>query len=61
MALSPAEIDEKKLYSVDETARLLEVSSQTIRKHLKKRSIKARKIGRRWLIRGTEIRKFIGE
>lgn len=61
MALSPSEIDEKKLYSVDETARLLEVSSQTIRKHLKKKNIKAKKIGRRWLIRGTEIRKFIGE
>lgn len=61
MALAPKEISPGKLYSVDETARILEVCSETVRKHLRERKIRGKKIGRRWLIKGKDIRKFIGE
>lgn len=57
--LSPKEVDLNKLYTVNETARLLDVSEQTIRKHLREKRLTGRKIGRRWLIRGSMIRKFM--
>jgi excisionase family DNA binding protein len=61
MAIAPKEISPGKFYSVDETARILEICSETVRKHLREDKIKGRKIGRRWLVKGQEIRKFIGE
>jgi len=61
MALAPRQISPGKLYSVDETARILEVCSGTVRKHLRETTIKGKKIGRRWFIKGAEIRRFIGE
>ena len=57
--LSPKDVDMNKLYTVNETARLLDVSEQTIRKHLREKRLSGRKIGRRWLIRGSNIRKFM--
>jgi excisionase family DNA binding protein len=57
--LSPKDVDMNKLYTVNETARLLDVSEQTIRKHLREKRLTGRKIGRRWLIRGSMIRKFM--
>ena len=57
--LSPKDVDMHKLYTVNETARLLDVSEQTIRKHLRDRRLTGKKIGRRWLIRGSMIRKFM--
>jgi len=57
--LSPKDVDLNKLYTVNETARLLDVSEQTIRKHLREKRLTGRKIGRRWLIRGSMIRKFM--
>lgn len=61
MAIAPKEISPGKLYSVDETARILEICSGTVRKHLRERKIRGKKIGRRWLVKGEEIRRFIGE
>jgi excisionase family DNA binding protein len=61
MALAPRDIHPGKLYSVAETARILEVCNGTVRKHLRERRLKGKKLGRRWLVKGEEIRKFIGE
>ncbi|MCH7760855.1 helix-turn-helix domain-containing protein [candidate division TA06 bacterium] len=57
--LSPKDVDMTKLYTVNETARLLDVSEQTIRKHLRDKRLTGKKIGRRWLIRGSMIRRFM--
>lgn len=59
MALAPREIDSNKLYTVEETAAILSLSEQTVRKHLRDRKLTGRKIGRRWHIRGSMIRRFI--
>jgi len=59
MPLAPKEIDPSKLYTVEETATFLSVSGQTVRKHLRDRKLTGRKIGRRWHIRGSMIRRFI--
>jgi excisionase family DNA binding protein len=61
MPVSPKEIDSAKLYTVTETARLLAITEQTVRKHLSERLMNGKKMGRRWLVKGTEIQKFIGE
>ncbi|MEW6684785.1 MAG: helix-turn-helix domain-containing protein [Candidatus Edwardsbacteria bacterium] len=61
MPLSPREIDSNKLYTVNETSRILAVTEQTVRKHLREKKLSGKKIGRRWHIKGTEIQKFIGE
>ncbi len=59
MPLAPKEIDPSKLYTVEETAAFLSVSEQTVRKHLRDTKLTGRKIGRRWHIRGSMIRRFI--
>ncbi len=61
MPVSPKEIDSAKLYTVSETAKILAVTDQTLRKHLTEKRISGKKVGRRWLIKGSEIQKFIGE
>lgn len=59
MALSPKTIDESKFYNVMEVSHLLSVSEQTVRKHLRDQLLKGKKIGRRWHIRGKDIKNFI--
>jgi excisionase family DNA binding protein len=61
MPLAPESIDPGKLYTVFETADMLQLSEQTVRKHLRDSRLRGRKIGKRWHIRGAEIRKYIGE
>ena len=61
MPLSPKDIDPEKLYTTEETSRLLRLGSQTVRKKLRDGNVKGKKVGRRWLIKGTELRKYIGE
>ncbi|RKX70941.1 hypothetical protein DRP53_03310 [candidate division WOR-3 bacterium] len=61
MPLSPREIDPEKLYTTEETSELLRLGPQTIRKKLREGSIHGKKVGRRWLIKGKEIRRYIGE
>ena len=59
MAISIDNIDESKFYNVDEVAKILKISTQTIRRHLRRRILKGKKIGRRWHINGKEIKNFI--
>jgi excisionase family DNA binding protein len=59
MPLAPRDIDVNKLYTVEETAAFLSLSEQTVRKHLRERRLTGKKIGRKWHIRGSMIRKFI--
>lgn len=61
MALSPKEIDSGKLYTVLESARILSVTEQTVRKLLRERRLSGKKIGRRWHIKGSELKHLIGE
>jgi len=61
MPISTKEIDSAKLYSVAETCRVLGLTEQTVRKHLAQRRMAGKKVGRRWMLRGSEIQKFIGE
>ncbi|KPJ53844.1 hypothetical protein AMJ39_02835 [candidate division TA06 bacterium DG_24] len=61
MPLAPESIDPRKLYTVFETAEILQLSEQTVRKHLRDAKLRGRKIGKRWHIRGAEIRRYIGE
>ncbi len=59
MAISIEKIDESKFYNVDEVSQILKISTQTIRRHLRNRVLKGKKIGRRWHIKGKEIKNFI--
>jgi len=59
MPLSPRDIDPNKLYTVEETATILNLSEQTVLKHLRQRTLVGKKIGRRWHIKGSKIKKFI--
>jgi excisionase family DNA binding protein len=59
MPLAPRDIDQNKLYTVEETAAFLSLSEQTVRKHLRERRLTGKKIGRKWHIRGSVIRRFI--
>ncbi|HAF07472.1 MAG: helix-turn-helix domain-containing protein [bacterium] len=59
MAVIPSQIDENKLYTVSEVAEILNVTEQTVRKHLKVKLLKGKKIGKKWYIEGREIKKFI--
>ncbi|MDD3803923.1 MAG: helix-turn-helix domain-containing protein [bacterium] len=59
MAVSPKQIDEAKLYNVMEVSEILNVTEQTVRKHLRYSLLKGKKIGKRWYIEGREIKKFI--
>ncbi len=61
MPLSPKEIDSVKLYTVLECAQILTVTEQTVRKFLREKRLVGKKIGRRWHIRGSELRRLIGE
>ncbi len=48
-----------KEYTVTETAAILGISGSTLRKHMKNFKIKARKLGRSWLIYGSEISTYM--
>jgi len=61
MPLSPKDIDVVKLYTVLESAQIFAVTEQTVRKLLREKRLVGKKIGRRWHIRGSELRRLIGE
>jgi excisionase family DNA binding protein len=61
MPLSPKDIDAVKLYTVLECAQIFGVTEQTVRKLLREKRLVGKKIGRRWHIRGSELRRLIGE
>jgi excisionase family DNA binding protein len=48
-----------KLYTVQETAKLLEVTAQTIRKYIKEGKLKAQRVGRPFYIAESSIKEFL--
>jgi excisionase family DNA binding protein len=53
------EILEVKLYNVEEAAALLGVTSQTVRKYIKRGRLQAQKIGRALYITEPNLRAFL--
>lgn len=48
-----------KFYTVDEVAEIMRVCSQTIRRRIKSKMIKAKKIGKRYLISENQLKKLL--
>lgn len=53
--------EEKALFSINEAARILNVSTDTIRRMIKAEELSAIKIHNRWRIRKESVEKFIGK
>jgi excisionase family DNA binding protein len=51
---------QKLVYSIDETATLLEVHTDTIRRMIKAHTLQATRVGRQWRIPQTEIDRLLG-
>lgn len=50
-----------KLYTIDEVADFLRVSTRTVRRYIKEGKISGFKVGRGWRFSDTEISRFINE
>lgn len=50
---------EIKLYTIEETAEMLGITTRTLQTYIKKGLIKAKKIGRRWRFTEQSINAFI--
>lgn len=53
--------EEKALFSINEAARILNVSTDTIRRMIKSEELIAIKIHNRWRIRKESVEKFLGK
>ena len=51
----------ERLYKVSEVARMLNVSTVAVRKWIKSGKLKARRIGKLWMIPESELKCFLGE
>lgn len=51
----------ERLYKVSEVARMLNISSVAVRKWIKAGKIKAKRIGKLWMIPESELKRFLGE
>ncbi len=51
----------ERLYKVSEVARVLNVSSVAVRKWIKSGKLKAKRIGKLWMIPKSELKRFLGE
>lgn len=51
-------IEEKNTMTVDELAVELEIKPATLRQHIKRGNLKAKKVGRRWEITEVDARRF---
>jgi len=51
----------ERLYKVSEVARMLNVSSVAVRKWIKSGKLKAKRIGKLWMIPESELKSFLGE
>jgi len=51
----------ERLYKVSEIARMLNVSTVAVRKWIKSGKLKARRIGKLWMIPESELKRFLGE
>ncbi|RLG81557.1 MAG: IS607 family transposase [Thermoprotei archaeon] len=50
-----------RLYRVSEVARMLNVSSVAVRKWIRSGKLKAKRIGKLWMISEDELKRFLGE
>jgi excisionase family DNA binding protein len=55
----PITIKDIKLYTIQETAKMLKVTPQTIRKYIGQNKIKAKKIGRPFYITEDNLKEFL--
>lgn len=53
------EIMNVKLYNLEETAKILDTTQQTVRNYLKKGKLKGQKIKKRWMISEDNIKNFL--
>ncbi|RLE86454.1 MAG: IS607 family transposase [Thermoprotei archaeon] len=51
----------ERLYKVSEVARMLNVSTVAVRKWIKSGKLRARRIGKLWMIPESELKRFLGE
>ncbi|RLE86873.1 MAG: IS607 family transposase [Thermoprotei archaeon] len=51
----------ERLYRVSEVARMFNVSTVAVRKWIKSGKLKARRIGKLWMIPESELKRFLGE
>ena len=51
----------ERLYRVSEVARMLNVSTVAVRKWIRTGKLKARRIGKLWMIPESELKRFLGE
>lgn len=55
------ELNKNKIYTVEETATLLQIRRETVSKLLNEKKLRASKIGRIWRVQGDDIVKFLRE
>ncbi len=51
----------ERLYRVSEVARMLNVSTVAVRKWIKSGKLRAKRIGKLWMISESELKRFLGE
>ena len=51
----------ERLYKVSEVARMLNVSTVAVRKWIKSGKLRARRVGKLWMIPENELKRFLGE
>lgn len=51
----------ENVYSIEETARLLRVSKDTIRRMIKAKKLEAHQVGRLWRIPKREVDRLLGK
>lgn len=50
---------ELKLYTLDEVAELVNITRRTLYKHIEEGKLKATKVGGRWRVSDSNLRKYI--
>lgn len=55
MPVDPNKINPEQLYTVKEAASFLEVTEQTVRKHIREKKLEAHKSGKKFLIKGRQL------
>jgi len=55
----PIKVEEKKLYSVEDLAKILPITSFTIRAYFRKGRIKGHKIGKNWYVTKKNLDAFL--
>jgi excisionase family DNA binding protein len=58
---NPLELIENKMYSLREAAKFLDLHFKTLERYITEGKVKAVKIGKRWKIKGAEIRRVMDE